>query len=74
MMTLKLYVPELNCSSCANAIEKKLQKIVAIKLLIGVATKTVTITFNPNEISKDDILAKMKKTGFDYDELSAEMV
>lgn len=39
MTVVKIHVPELTCSSCAVAIEKKLTKIPEIKFQIGIVIR-----------------------------------
>lgn len=74
MTLVKIHVPELTCSSCAMAIEKKLKKIPNIEFQIGVVTRNVKITYDEKLVSKEAIFQQIKKDGFDFDEIATEQV
>ncbi|WP_425380512.1 heavy-metal-associated domain-containing protein [Spiroplasma endosymbiont of Stenodema calcarata] len=74
MTIVKIYVPELTCSSCAMAIEKKLKKIPNIKFQIGIVTRNIKITYDEMTVSKDEIFQQIKKAGYDFDELTTELL
>ncbi|WHQ36666.1 heavy-metal-associated domain-containing protein [Spiroplasma sp. SV19] len=74
MTLVKIHVPELTCSSCAMAIEKKLKKIPHIEFQIGVVTRTVKITYDETLVSKEAVLQQIKKAGYDFDEVATEQL
>lgn len=74
MTLVKIHVPELTCSSCAMAIEKKLKKIPNIEFQIGVVTRNVKITYDEKLVSKEAIFQQIKKAGYDFDEIATEQL
>lgn len=72
MTVVKIHVPELTCSSCAMAIEKKLTKIPQIKFQIGIVTRTVKITYDETTLDKETIFHQIKKAGYDFDEIETK--
>ncbi|AHF58257.1 MULTISPECIES: cation transporter [Spiroplasma] len=71
METVKLYFPELSCSSCLSSIEKKLNTINDIKYQTNLVGKSITIDYDPTKITKKEMLKQIKKAGFEYDEVPA---
>ncbi|UZQ31308.1 MAG: heavy-metal-associated domain-containing protein [Spiroplasma phoeniceum] len=67
MTVVKIHVPELTCTSCAMAIEKKLTKIPQIKFQIGIVTRTVKIIYDEKILDKEKIFQQIKKSGYDFD-------
>lgn len=72
MTNLNVKVNNLECSSCAKAIEKALdpyKKDNAISFSIILASKKVKINFDETKIDKQTILSVLKSKGFDYQEI-----
>ncbi len=75
-MVKKFSVEGMSCSACALAIEKKLNKEKGIAdCKVSLMRKSMTVEFNENVISVEDICASVKKIGytaFDYRESKRE--
>ncbi|AOX43756.1 hypothetical protein S100390_v1c04130 [Spiroplasma sp. NBRC 100390] len=74
MTLVKIHVPELICSSCSMAIEKRLKKIPNIEFQIGIVTRTVKITYDETLVTKEVIFQQIKKAGYDFDEIATEQL
>jgi periplasmic mercuric ion binding protein len=61
-----------NCEMCKNTIEKALKKNAAIQdANWNVATKILTVTYNPHGISADQIHQLVANAGYDTDKIKA---
>lgn len=71
MTSLNLFVKNLECSSCANAIEKALGSFNKNDLTFSIilSSKKVKINFDESKISKENILDKMNEKKFVYEEI-----
>lgn len=71
MTNLNLFIKNLECSSCAIAIEKTLscfdKQYLSFSIII--ATKKLKISFDESKIMKEDILQKLKNKKFEYEEI-----
>ncbi len=67
--TLKVYG---NCGMCKNRIESALKIKGVSKANWDVKTKMLTVTYNPHEISLDDINKKTAAIGHDTDKVKAD--
>lgn len=65
--TLILPVTGMSCANCAATIEKTLNKKVdgVIQASVNFASESLVIEYIPSVVSLDDIIAVVKKTGFD---------
>lgn len=64
MKTITFKIKELECSSCAQSIEKQLNKNNINDVQIDVMSKTVTINYDESKFSENDLLKFLKKAGF----------
>lgn len=63
-------VNELNCKMCAVSVERELRKIKGIKRYdISLDNETVTVRFDAKEVSVEDIIKAIEKTGYDAEEI-----
>jgi copper chaperone CopZ len=62
--TLKMKV-EMSCASCQAKIEKGLNKTKGVdKVVVDLASKTVTITYNPDKTNKDKLVKAVEDIGY----------
>lgn len=58
-------VSGMTCANCALTIEKKLKKTPGVQeASVNFATETVTVEFDPNEASLEDIFEQVKDAGY----------
>ncbi|PGT79568.1 heavy metal translocating P-type ATPase [Bacillus sp. AFS040349] len=69
-----LNVTGMTCAACATRIEKNLAKVPGVeKANINLATEKASVTFNPSEATVEDIIAKVKKTGYGVQEEKVQL-
>lgn len=69
-----LNITGMTCAACATRIEKNLSKVPGVeKANVNLATEKASVTFNPTEASVEDLVAKVKKTGYDVQEEKVQL-
>lgn len=64
-----LSITGMTCAACANRIEKNIAKVPGVlKANVNLATEKATVTYNSAEASVEDIISKIKKTGYGVQE------
>ena len=64
-----LSITGMTCAACANRIEKNIAKVPGVlKANVNLATEKASVTYNSAEASVEDIIAKIKKTGYGVQE------
>ncbi|MED4041063.1 heavy metal translocating P-type ATPase [Niallia taxi] len=67
--SVSLNITGMTCASCATRIEKNISKVPGVqKANVNLATEKVSVTYNSSEASVEDIIAKVKKTGYGVQE------
>ncbi len=61
--SIELAIEGMTCSSCANRIERKLNKIDGVTASVNYATEKAKVTF-PDSVSTDDLLATVEAAGY----------
>lgn len=72
MKQLNLIISNLECASCATAIEKvfsQFKKNNFLDFSIILSSKKLKITFDSSKINKEEILNILSKKKFDYEEI-----
>ncbi|BAC44664.1 cation transporter [Malacoplasma penetrans] len=71
MTSLNLFIKNLECNSCAVAIEKTLSSFNKNELSFSViiASKKLKINFDESKINKEEILKKLNDKKFEYEEI-----
>ncbi|WP_082235468.1 heavy metal translocating P-type ATPase [Halobacillus massiliensis] len=63
---VELDIHGMTCSACSSRIQKVLNKMDGIdQATINLATEAGFVEYEPNRVSVDDIIAKVKKLGYD---------
>ncbi|WP_205696462.1 cation-translocating P-type ATPase [Conexibacter sp. SYSU D00693] len=65
MSTLELPITGMTCASCANRIERKLNKLEGVEATVNYATEKAAVTFDDARVSPDDLLASVRAAGYD---------
>ncbi|HEX6248151.1 MAG TPA: heavy metal translocating P-type ATPase [Nocardioidaceae bacterium] len=60
---LELEIGGMTCSSCANRIEKKLNKLEGVTATVNYATEKAKVTYS-GEVSPEDLIATVEATGY----------
>jgi Cu+-exporting ATPase len=69
-----LAITGMTCAACATRIEKNLSKVDGVKQAnINLASEKAMITFDPNKASVDQLIEKVKKTGYGVREEKATL-
>jgi len=63
---LKLRIVGLDCVSCSRVIHSALQDTKGVKKVgVSYMLDLVLVDYDPNVLTKDDIMTLIKKTGYD---------
>lgn len=66
----KIKVYNLNCPACAVGVEIALKKLKGVhRLEISLENEVITVQYNNKELSLDEILNTIKKTGYEAEEI-----
>ncbi|GAA4619679.1 heavy metal translocating P-type ATPase [Actinoallomurus vinaceus] len=60
---VELAIGGMTCASCANRIEKRLNKLEGVTATVNYATEKASVSFGP-EITPDDLIAQVEKAGY----------
>ena len=61
-MALELPITGMTCASCANRIERKLNKLDGVTASVSYATEKAVVAF-PDTVSADDLVATVVAAG-----------
>ena len=65
-LTVRLTVPEMDCPSCAQKVDKSLQRVDGvIETTLQPTTGTATVTYDSDRISKADVVAAIEGAGYE---------
>ncbi|GIJ58033.1 heavy metal translocating P-type ATPase [Virgisporangium aurantiacum] len=62
--SIELAIGGMTCASCASRIEKKLNKLDGVTASVNYATEKATVAVNDSQVSVDDLIATVEKTGY----------
>jgi Cu+-exporting ATPase len=62
---LDLPVQGMTCASCANRVERKLNKLDGVAATVNYATEKAAVTFDPGAATPEDLLAAVRAAGYD---------
>ncbi|MCP9981302.1 cation transporter [Actinomadura madurae] len=60
---IELTIGGMTCASCANRIERKLNKMDGVTATVNYATEKARVEF-PAEVSPEDLIATVEKAGY----------
>ena len=61
---IDLAVDGMTCASCANRIERKLNKMEGVTASVNFATETATVAYDPRSVTPADLVATVTATGY----------
>jgi len=69
--TVALQLRGMTCAACATRIENALNRLSGVKATVNFATEQAHVTFSPGTHTVEDLIAAVRKVGYDADELTA---
>jgi len=65
-LSVRLVVPEMDCPSCAQKVDNSLQRVDGVlDAALQPTTGTATVTYDPDRISKTDMIAAIEGAGYE---------
>ena len=61
---VRLDIAGMTCASCANRIERKLNKLDGVQASVNYATEAATVRFDPATVDTDRLLATVEAAGY----------
>jgi P-type Cu+ transporter len=61
---VELPITGMTCASCANRIERKLNKLDGVAATVNYATERATVDFDPQSASPQDLLGAVEAAGY----------
>jgi P-type Cu+ transporter len=61
---LELPITGMTCASCANRIERKLNKLDGVTATVNYATEKATVAFDPQVVEPDELVAAVESAGY----------
>jgi Cu+-exporting ATPase len=61
---VRLDITGMTCASCANRIERKLNKLDGVQASVNYATEAATVRFDPARVDTDQLLATVSAAGY----------
>ena len=65
LVALDLDVTGMTCSSCANRVEKKLNRLDGVDATVNYALHRARVAYDPNHTGVDDLLGAVRAAGYD---------
>ena len=65
-LSVRLTVPEMDCPSCAQKVDKSIQRMEGIiETTLQPTTGMATVTYDPNYVAKTDVVAAIENAGYE---------
>jgi len=61
---IELEISGMTCASCANRIERKLNKLAGVTATVNYATEKAKVTF-PDQLAPEDLVSTVQQAGYD---------
>ncbi|WCB92741.1 Copper-exporting P-type ATPase [Baekduia alba] len=65
MSAVELPITGMTCASCANRIERKLNKLDSVSASVNYATEKATVAFDPDAVAPETLVATVRAAGYD---------
>ena len=63
-MALELPITGMTCASCANRVERRLNKLDGVTASVNYATEKATVDFDPGAVAPDELVAAVEAAGY----------
>lgn len=71
--TTELPLVGMTCANCANTIERQLNKVDGVlEAVVNFASERATVTYTPGAVTKADLVAAVRRAGYDVVEVEDE--
>src|SRR5690348_16173468 len=64
MATTELELTGMTCASCANRIERKLNKLDGVTATVNYATETATVSYDAGDVAPEQLVAAVEAAGY----------
>jgi Cd2+/Zn2+-exporting ATPase len=65
-LTARLTVPEMDCPSCAQKVDKSLQRVDGVvDARLQPTTGTATVTYDPDRVTENDVVRAIENAGYE---------
>jgi Cd2+/Zn2+-exporting ATPase len=65
-LSVRLTVPEMDCPSCAQKVDKSLQRVAGVTdTALQPTTGTATVTYDPDRVAEVDVIAAIEGAGYE---------
>ena len=64
MSTIELPITGMTCASCANRIERKLNKLEGVSASVNYATEKATVDYDPAAVEPDALVGAVEAAGY----------
>jgi copper chaperone len=65
METITLTAPDISCEHCQATIEREVGAMDGVeRVSVDIPTRQVTISFDPDQVSTEDITARLDEEGY----------
>ena len=64
MSTLELPITGMTCASCANRIERRLNKLDGVSATVNYATEKARVDFDPGAVAPDQLVEAVEAAGY----------
>ena len=71
LVQVDLGVTGMTCTSCSGRVERKLNKLDGVDATVSYATESASISYDPDKVDPDQLIATVKDAGYDAFTLSA---
>ncbi len=61
---LDLPISGMTCASCATRVEQRLNRLDGVRASVNYATERASVTFAPDAVTADDLVAAVEKAGY----------
>ncbi|MBJ7518758.1 MAG: cadmium-translocating P-type ATPase [Solirubrobacteraceae bacterium] len=62
---VELPIDGMTCASCANRIERKLNKLDGVAATVNYATERATVDYDPQAVAPEDLIETVRTAGYD---------
>jgi Cu+-exporting ATPase len=61
---VELPITGMTCASCANRIERRLNKLDGVTATVNYATEKATVTYDPAEVAPERLVSAVESAGY----------
>ncbi|MGP6175075.1 heavy metal translocating P-type ATPase [Corynebacterium sp. A21] len=72
LIQVDLGVTGMTCTSCSSRVERKLNKVEGVEATVNYATESASVTFDPNKVDTEKLIATIENTGYGAFTMSSE--